>query len=1436
MIGRRHLTIVLISLVLMVSHDIYARDFAISEEFTDDPTRNDIEIHWKMLGGGTNWQDDLSSLQSRLRMLEAVKNDESIDAVIVTAQIANLLTQKGQYVEAIPYFEKSMPALDRDFSPFHKTNYYTALHYLFCLENFLAGNKGSNSAYEAKLIMIKERLGKVNIAFNQEMQIVEYLYGPESPETICIYQDFAKFLEAANAFGDARLLLEKSLEIEEKLYGENSPQMADTLMQLIWVSAKSGDKSSVENFQQRYEALPEEDDSSIKKTEFGERPLKQRREKESFAPNRSSIEMKLNRLGKDSPDAIALLRQLAHIDLSSGQILAAKERIEEVLSIEEKTFGSDSPGLNPTLFLLANIHVQMGRPADARPLYERAIHISEEKVGINSKETADSYERMGQFLDRVGDALGAIEIYKKALEIRSKLGNDKVDVISTNDAIALLEEETGDLAAAQKRLEEIVNTTNESNYYPVALNNIALFHIRHEQYQKAKEYLAKAKNIVEESGQLPISAFGLSANLGLAYQGLGKYLEARSFFENALKSARKYYGAAAPETALHLNNLALQYHYKGENKEIALALSNQAVALLDLAYGNYHSDVANALSILAAIQTGQGKHNQARASLIRAENIADKHLVEASPALTWKQKLLILDIYRPYVDDLFSVKNFRKKTFAEAIWRWKGRTSELITAERARVLAVGDPLVAKKYDALAAKRQQLSNLTFESSDPGYYMSHQNVINQLEAEIAALEVELSQQSRALSSILTTNSAKVADVQRQIPEDAALLEYFRFTHKTYNPKQFNYDTEDHYLVLILTKERYRFADLGSAVKIDESVAGFRKVVADVGNLEQVIVVGKQLKALLIDPALNLLAERPRSIIIAPDAVLHTVPFATLPGDRDGSFLIEDYTISYTSSGKDLVRWMHSTGNKNSGLLAIGNPDYKSSVAHQDGKTRDIGSSACMARNWLRNPAPLPGTEIEAKAVVSSYRGSGKTKLFLHKDASEYSVKSSMEQYAFVHVATHGFFLSDACGSASGGNTSRGGGIKLSINPAAVEERTSKRLENPLLLSGLLLAGADTGNPTGGEDGILTALEVTNMDLSRTKLITLSACETGLGELKSGEGVMGLRSAFVIAEANGLVLSLWKVPDIETQLLMNGFYEDLFSKKNIDPARALQKAMITAIKSSDIMRSHPNAWGAFTYTGPVLSSGQKMFNLSDWEPKRADVPFDSEDDWLSYPSFNNQTDNPNIINQEYKGDERQFLIARVCSKGDCDNVKEKKYINTLTDIKAGDRIRFQIYYLNGGSKDETKDGANNVRIGIDLGSNNKSADGYSSISGFITADNTEYRTDISDPKTRLTDKGQPIRSITDDIAIHLGSKNKLISDNGSFYIWTKVKSDKPEIINVSMPIDITYENTNKDSKPVTLHLSPHISGNKMWVEFDKIPAGFGFSGFVYIDAIVK
>jgi CHAT domain-containing protein len=244
----------------------------------------------------------------------------------------------------------------------------------------------------------------------------------------------------------------------------------------------------------------------------------------------------------------------------------------------------------------------------------------------------------------------------------------------------------------------------------------------------------------------------------------------------------------------------------------------------------------------------------------------------------------------------------------------------------------------------------------------------------------------------------------------------------------------------------------------------------------------------------------------------------------------------------------------------LLLVGDVDYGGDAGAAStlvaSRSAAVGTRAGLLPDFPKLPAT--GDEIAAIGRYFKLRFRGAQPDELSGDlATEAALRAAASTHRFLHLATHGYFAPPELRSALG-----------PTDPAA-RPRTDlfgargAAGFHPGLLSGLALAGANVRpTPSGRDDGILTALEVAELDLAKVELAVLSACETGLGEVAGGEGLLGLQRAFQVAGARSVVASLWKVPDIQTQNLMARFYENLW-RKGLPPRAALRAAQLEMLR---------------------------------------------------------------------------------------------------------------------------------------------------------------------------------------------------------------------------------------------------------------------------------
>jgi CHAT domain-containing protein len=316
----------------------------------------------------------------------------------------------------------------------------------------------------------------------------------------------------------------------------------------------------------------------------------------------------------------------------------------------------------------------------------------------------------------------------------------------------------------------------------------------------------------------------------------------------------------------------------------------------------------------------------------------------------------------------------------------------------------------------------------------------------------------------------------------------------------------------------------------------------------------------------------------LLISPDGLLNLVPFAALVDER-GRYVVDRYSISYLASGRDLLRLQVARESKD-GPLVVAAPDFgggglvKASRLKRQQKDALAGEGkAKSARSAVKDLyfPPLPDAAQEGEALRALLPGA----TLLTKRQATKTALSQIHSPRLLHIATHGFFLEDQNLTSAG---ERGAQALTDNLERALQrlERRDVRTESALLRSGLALAGANEHKED--DNGILTALEVTGLNLWGTKLVTLSACDTGVGEVKNGDGVHGLRRALVLAGAETQVMSLWAVSDQATRELMVSYYRRL--QRGQGRGEALRLAQLEMFKK--LKWRHPYFWAGFIQSG--------------------------------------------------------------------------------------------------------------------------------------------------------------------------------------------------------------------------------------------------------------
>ena len=431
----------------------------------------------------------------------------------------------------------------------------------------------------------------------------------------------------------------------------------------------------------------------------------------------------------------------------------------------------------------------------------------------------------------------------------------------------------------------------------------------------------------------------------------------------------------------------------------------------------------------------------------------------------------------------------------------------------------------------------------------------------------LESEISRRSAGYYQ--NARPITLADVQAVIPTDAALIEFSIYNPSSANPADRDkYPLGPRYAAYVVRHDGdLQSKELGEAKQIDAAIDGLRYALRD-PKRQDVRRLARALDEMLIQPLRPLLGNAMR-LLVSPDGALNLIPFEVLV-DEQNRYLIEVYSVSYLSSGRDLLRLGLPRSPKSAPLIVtnpmFGEPDVARAgqakgemVARvqSNGKAEAVDAAPDLSGVYF---APLEATTEEGRAIKSLFPDAS---VLTREQATESALKRA-EAPRIVHIATHGFFLQSTTDGVRNP-------ITASTNGASVN------IENPLLRSGLALSGANLRS-SGADDGVLTALEASGLNLWGTKLVALSACDTGLGEVRNGEGVYGLRRAFVLAGTETLVMSLWPVSDYVTRELMTAYYKGL--QQGLGRGEALRRVKLDMLKRKE--RQHPFYWASFIQSG--------------------------------------------------------------------------------------------------------------------------------------------------------------------------------------------------------------------------------------------------------------
>lgn len=866
---------------------------------------------------------------------------------------------------------------------------------------------------------------------------------------------------------------------------------------------------------------------------------------------------------------------------SIGRFAEAVPRYCDVIEILAKLENQRELYLN-VLANLANVYDELGNDDRVKDTYKKLDSLLEQWPDVAPEVKAVACNNRAQGEMRRGNHQSAKRQLKESMEIVKSLHGDKHPRYATAvNNIGAFYQEIGDEEKADQHFQQALNIRREtlgnaSRELAQSLNNLGELARHQGNLPKALELLREAIDVKQRAYRGPHPSLATSLNnLGHLHMMAQMWAEAEKLLHDALNMLDRTVGSHHPDYAQTLQNLGDMHKRRGEYAEAEEWL-NRSRSLQLKKYSNSKDFIITTIS-LGELYAVTGRPDLALAMMNEVAALDQRIASHIFSVTSERQRMIFLREIQTRDHIYLSLILWKHSHSATVIYdafskvlKRKALGAEVLVGQRDGILGGRHPGLLQSLEQLTALRREIARLTLTGPKTGDHAAHFNLLAKLDSQREAHEAELANRIPEVELLKRLEEANPESVSRKLPTDTVLVEFIRLRIRAFEAVVTRGERiwqSDRYIAFAIVASKpndIRLVDLGNATNIDRLVAEYRSIASIPPTQRRVPLepASKCLRAAVFDPLLSSI-DGSRRLILSPDGELNMVPFEAL-AHEDGRLLLEDYCVSYLTCGRDALRFGLPPFGEAGESVVVADPSYNLTAPKSDESARETRGSKNVDRG-LRF-GPLRYTRREAEKIA----GMLGVKPWLGVDALEGRVKQGRSPRV-LHLATHGFVLPDQA-----------------VNPdseprEAVEEQrlTGVGMENPLLRSGLAFAGANIwlrggSTPFEAEDGLLTAEDVTGMDLLDTELVVLSACETGLGRVHMGEGVFGLRRAFVLAGARRLVMSLWKVPDMHTQELMIEFYSRVL--KGQGAAEALQgaKLMMKAI--------YPDSyyWAAFVFMG--------------------------------------------------------------------------------------------------------------------------------------------------------------------------------------------------------------------------------------------------------------
>ncbi len=857
---------------------------------------------------------------------------------------------------------------------------------------------------------------------------------------------------------------------------------------------------------------------------------------------------------KDESDKTKVELARENLETGIGLFEFNRYKMAEIYVLETKTMLEADGLTNELVYLrtlsnLGLIYLVQGKTLSAESLIVESLQESEKTLGKNSAAYIANLNNYAKLHQNLGKYNEAEKEFEEALQLcQSFFGDGMQRAIILNNKAMLLHvmgryDEAFDImnqamksseVAPKKFLKSGENSFDNRKFRA----NLATMYQLSGRFEEAEENFLAIKKVFENRGQSKnIEYAGLLNQLGILYIQMGKYDQVRDLLVQSGETYRKRFGDQNVYFAKVLNDLGNFYrqtgNYEGAEKQLTRAYAVRGEILEPL-----HPDYINTQEDLAILYW---KTNRPKEAYTLYKEVMDKTVDFTNryfPPMSEAEKTKFWDITAPRFQRFynFSLENIGtipelKNDFYNYHIATKALLINSTNKVKQAILNSSDAVLKRDYVLWLDQKEQLAQMYGFSKEK---LEEQKInLKELEQKVNSMERSLSERSSLFTSGYSAQPVSYDQLLSLLSDNEAIVDIVRV-------RLFDQEFKDEakYIAFVLTKGKdIKVVELSNGNQLETRYGKYYRTAIKQRLPDEYSYAQFWSR---IEPAVA----GKKVLYVSPDGVYNQLNLNTLKNEN-GVYNVNRYDISIVGNAKDLIEIKgRKTRAASKTAFLLGFPDYATDAV-----------------------PPLPGTKVELENVARVLKAAKyNVTQRMQKEATEKSIKS-IKAPMILHIATHGYFLEDS--EASHGSV-------YGVNA----ENASN---NPLLRSGLVLADAkgaitntESVDITHSENGILTAYEAMNLDLEGTELVIMSACETGLGDVKSGEGVYGLQRSFLVAGADALIMSLWKVDDDATQLLMSNFYANWI--KSGDKQKAFKQAQVQLMTKYN----EPYFWGAFVMIG--------------------------------------------------------------------------------------------------------------------------------------------------------------------------------------------------------------------------------------------------------------